>query len=121
MLSRRAALKGGTATVAAIAVSGAVAARVAVDDPIIALVEEINRRAAAWFAIDERLEKSRYKAFEDRYYEIWDELRETRAQTLPGAVAKFRYFSDELRGDLDMGLADSLVSDFERLAGRAQS
>jgi hypothetical protein len=43
------------------------------------------------------------------------------AETLPGAVAKFRYFSDELEGDLDMDLAESLVSDFERLVGRAAS
>ncbi len=55
MLTRRAALKGGTATVAAIAGAGAVAARLAVDDPVIALVEEIKRHGAAWSAIDERL------------------------------------------------------------------
>jgi hypothetical protein len=117
MLSRRAALQGGTATVAAIAVTGAVAARIAVDDPVIALVEGIKRHAAAWFAIDEGLEKSRYKAFEDRYHELWAHLRETHARTLPGAVAKLRYFSDEHDGDLGMDLADSLVGDLERLAG----
>ena len=121
MLTRRAALQGGTATVAAIAVTGAVAARVAVDDPVIALVDEIKRRAAAWLAIDEGLEERRYYALQDRYYEIWGQLRETRAQTLPGAVAKFRYFSDEHDGDLGMDLAESLVSDFERLAGRAET
>ena len=120
MLTRRTALQGGTATVAAIAVTGAVAARVAVDDPVIALVDEIKRRAAAWLAIDEGLEERRYYAFQDRYYEIWEELHQTRAQTLPGAVAKFKYFADELDGDLDMDLAGSLVSDFERLAGRAE-
>ena len=115
MLSRRAALKGGTATMAAIAVTGAGAVHAAVDDPVIALIEEIKRRAAAWLAIDEGLEERRYYALQDRYYEIWGQLRETRAQTLPGAVAKFRYFSDELDGDLDMDLAESLVCDFERL------
>ncbi len=115
MLTRRAALQGGSATVAATALTGVVAAPAAVDDPVIALVEEIKRRSAAWLAIDERLEKSRFKAFEDRYYEIWDELRETCAQTLPGAVAKLRYFSDDNDGDLGMDLADSLLSDLERL------
>ncbi len=44
-------------------------------------------------------------------------LRETHARTLPGAVAKLRYFSDEHDGDLGMDLADSLVGDLERLAG----
>lgn len=38
-----------------------------------------------------------------------------------GAVAKFRYFSGEHDGDLGMDLAESLVSDFERLAEEAQS
>jgi len=115
MLSRRAALQGGTAAVTVIAGAGAVAARVAVDDPVITLVEEIKRYAAAWFAIDERLEESRYKAFEDRYHELWTELRETHARTLPGAVAKLRYFSDEHDGDLGVDLAGSLVSDLEHL------
>jgi hypothetical protein len=41
----------------AIAVTGAVAVHAAVDDPVIALVEEIKRRAAAWLAIDEGLEE----------------------------------------------------------------
>ena len=115
MLTRRAALRGGTATVAAIAVTGAVAARVAVDDPVIALVEEIKRHAAVWEGIDERLEKSRYKAFEDRFHELWAQLRKTHARTLPGAVAKLRYFSDEHDGDLGVDLAESLLSDLERL------
>ncbi len=119
MLSRRAALKGGTATIAAMAAGGAVAVRAAVEDPVMALVEEIKRHAAAWFSIDEELEEARYYAFQDRYQELWTELRKTRAQTLPGAVAKFRYFSDEHDGDLGTDLAESLVSDFERLAGRA--
>jgi hypothetical protein len=116
MLTRRAALQGGTATVAVIAVTGAVAARVAVDDPVIALVEEIKRHAAAWSAIDGRLEESRYEAFADRYCELWVQLRETHARTLPGAVAKLRYFSDEHDGDLGIDLAQSLLSDLERLA-----
>jgi hypothetical protein len=117
MLSRRTALKGGTAAVAVIAVTGAVAARVAVDDPVIAMVEEIKRRYAAWLAIDENLEEGRYYALQDRWHDLWSELHETHARTLPGAVAKLRYFSDDLDGDLGMDLADSLVSDFERLAG----
>ena len=121
MLSRRAALKGGTATMAAIAVTGAAVARIAVDDPVFVALDELKRHTAIWYAIDEGLEKRRYKAHEERYGELWDRLLETHAQTLPGAVAKFRYFSDELNGDLDMDLAESLVSDFERLVGRAAS
>jgi hypothetical protein len=115
MLTRRAALQGGTAAVAAVAAAGTGAVHAAVDDPVIALVEEIKRHGAAWSAIDERLEESRYKAFEDRYHELWTELRETHARTLPGAVAKLRYFSDEHDGDLGVDLAGSLVSDLEHL------
>ena len=115
MLTRRAALQGGTAAVAAIAGAGAVMARVAVDDPVIALVEEIKRHAAAWSAIDEGLDESGYEAFQDRYHELWVQLRETHARTLPGAVAKLRYVSDEHDGDLGIDLAGSLVSDLERL------
>ena len=115
MFTRRAALQGGTAAVAAIAGAGAIAARVAVDDPVVALVEEIKRHCAAWSAIDGRLEESRYEAFEDRYHELWVQLRETHARTLPGAVAKLRYFSDEHDGDLGVDLAESLLSDLERL------
>ena len=116
MFTRRAALRGGTATVAVIAGAGAVAARVAVEDPVIALVEEIKRHAAVWEGIDGELEESRYEAFADRYCELWAQLRETHARTLLGAVAKLRYFSDEHDGDLGMDLADLLLSDLERLA-----
>jgi hypothetical protein len=115
MLSRRAALRGGTATVATIAVTGAVAARVAVDDPVIAMIEEIKRHTAAWSASIADLDDSSYKAFEDRYHKLWVQLRDRTARTLPGAVAKLRYFSDEHDGDLGVDLAESLVSDFERL------
>ena len=44
MLTRRAALKGGTATVAAIAAGGAVAARVAVDGPLLDLEQQWLRQ-----------------------------------------------------------------------------
>ena len=48
MLSRRETLRGGSAAVVGIAVSGAVAARVAVDDPVVALRTERERIIAEW-------------------------------------------------------------------------
>ena len=61
MLSRRAALQGGTATVAAIAVTGAVVARVAVADPMVSLIRETKAAGEAWDAAESALDKARHK------------------------------------------------------------
>ncbi len=60
-ITRRSALRGGTATVAAIAVTGAVVARVAVDDPVVAL----ERQWQAINAIDSQMWKD-YRAQYDK-------------------------------------------------------
>lgn len=57
-LTRRDALRGTTATVAAIAAGGAVAARLAVDDPVIALVDEIRWIRQVWREADNAFEEA---------------------------------------------------------------
>ena len=115
MLTRRAALQGGTATVAAIAGAGAVAAPVA--DPVLDLLEEVEQLTTVWYATDEWRDERRYRALEKHYHELWCRLRETHAGTLQGALAKFKYFSRELSGNLETGFTESVLQDFERLVG----
>ena len=144
MLTRRAALQGGTATVAVIAGAGAVAARVAVDDPVIALVDEIRRVNKAWHAAADARDLARargsedwpdleekYEAYSDRYWELRAEICETPARTLRGTLAKFRgiYFDWEIKdmragrkvGMMEADFAASVFRDLDRLAGRTQS
>ena len=132
MLTRRAALEGGTATVAAIAVAGAVAARIAVDDPVVALVEEITRVSKAWNIVHDANDKREYKRLEARYWELREEICETPARTIRGVLAKFTtYYCDgeieemrrggEAPDELALDLLGSIFRDLERLAERAEA
>ena len=127
-ISRRNALKGGTATVAAIAAGGAVAARLAVDDAAIEAAAKVYWSARSQYeAVLDIPEHTDEQA--DAFYwprmAAYDAVMELPAHSLNDLQTKVRayrierfhhvgdYMPDE---DLDV-----LLSDIERLAGEARS
>jgi len=128
MLSRRAALQGGTAIVAAIAGAGAVAARVAVDDPVI---EAAAKTYWAWEARFRALldnpkhTDEQTKTFLELKLEAYDALMEVPASNLKGLAVKAQAYRHEwfdfVTEYMDNGDLGVLLEDIERLAGRAAS
>ena len=131
MLTRRAALQGGTATVVAIAAGGAVAARVAVD-PIVALRDERERMRTTINSLADHYDA--HTADEMANILVHDlcrtevQILEAEPQTLAGALAQVEQLClwDEdgvvVGGDVAIArLIEVLPERIERLAGRAQS
>ena len=130
MLTRRAALKGGTATVAAIASAGAVAARVAVDEPLIQLERQWRARLDATHDLPDEMPEEERQPYYDAVSGVEVEIRETPAQSVSGLCVKLRLYAHykglfnrpEWWGlDWTDELAKAALLDAERLAGRAQS
>ncbi len=125
MLSRRAALKGGTATVAAIAVSGAVAASSAVDDPVIAL--RIQRESIL-AAMDDLPDGPECNELMDAWTETEVAIAEAEPMTFAGALVQLEQLAIWADGGKPYAGAEAvkrlievLPERIERLAGRAQS
>ena len=122
-ISRRTALKGGTAAVAAIAGAGAVTARVAVEDPAIEAAAEVY-----WGAKARRAEVP-HSATDEEYHEIYfgptfaayDALMKIPATSLRGCGIKARVYRhqtlDLVDGYMNNFDLDGLLADIERLAG----
>ena len=87
MLTRRAALKGGTVTVAAIAVTGAVAARIAVDDPVVALERQLWEEDEASNPADTLEGAAAY----ERFKVLDKRMQNAVPVSLEGVAAKLRY------------------------------
>ena len=124
MLTRRAALKGGTATVASAALIGLAEAAPSPDAQLIAWEAEIHKRIAAIDqygrpVTDEELDDlcGPITALENR-------IAETEAHTVSGLAVKFRRLLND-RKDGEGAWTDdnvrTMLASFERLAGRAQS
>ena len=126
MLSRRAALQGGTATVAVIAGAGAVTARVAVEDPAIEAAAEV------YWAAEARLKAVPSPHTDEEYRAVWnptlaayDALMKIPATSLKGCGIKARIYRHEtldlVDGYMNNFDLDGLLADIECLAGRARS
>ena len=98
MLSRRAALQGGTATVAAIAGAGAVAAGIAVassdTDPVVTLSKEFKSLTAAYFIHHPNPNGADGKAVWGQAMIIRDQIIDTRPTTSEGLARKLLVYSD---------------------------
>jgi hypothetical protein len=129
MLSRRSALKGGTATVAAMTVTGAVAARVAVDDPVVALRDERQRVLREVHAQPETIEgEAVCMDLIGVVCRLEVQILETEPQTLAGALAQVEQLCHWEEEGVVIGgeeaiarLIEVLPGRIERLAGRAES
>ena len=126
-ITRRSALRGGTATVAAIAVTGAVAARVAVDDPVVALRDERERVRATINDCPNTFEGDAVaNDLVDDLCEIEACILETEAQTIAGALVQVEQLAEwhrdglTYRGDETIEpLLRALPERIERLVGGA--
>ncbi len=93
MLTRRAALRGGTATVAVIAGAGAVTARGAVDEPLLDLERQwLRQRHYACHEQPGETDDERYPAFE-ALDGIEDQIEETPACSHAEVAVKLRMYA----------------------------
>jgi sulfur carrier protein ThiS len=129
-ITRRAALKGGTATVAAIAVTGAVSARIAVaTDPVIVLRSQREQGIAAINACPNTFEGDDVASeISSNLVEIEALIIETEPQTLAGVLAQVEQLALWHQGGLTYRgdetiepLLKALPERIERLAGRVSS
>ena len=124
MLTRRAALKGGTAVAVSATLIGLAAAAPSPDARLIAWEAEIHRRVAA---IDQYGRLVTDEELDDLCGPITDlehRIADTEAHTARGLAVKFRRLLND-RKDGDGAWTDDnvrpMLATFEHLAGRAQS
>ncbi len=125
-ITRRDALTGVTAAVAVAAIPAAVSATPY--EPVIGLVDELNRACRVWFDAADTNDGKAVAHWSGRYWNLANQVCETPAVTVRGVLAKLHGFYNESeitfmrRGgvpgnDLGKIWTASIYRDLERLAG----